>query len=65
MAHPPPDHAPTPMTLLRKGGTDYLHAIFKRKLNESKRDIKKFSRRFNGSQNKGYFYAAGLVGRKK
>ena len=29
------------------------------------RDIERFSRRFNGSRNKGYLYAASLVGRKK
>ena len=30
-----------------------------------KKDAVRFSRRFNGSQNKGYHYAASLVGRKE
>ena len=35
------------------------------KIKELERDIKKFLWRFNDSQNKGYFYAAILAGRKK
>ena len=32
---------------------------------ENNEDTVRFSRMFNGSQNKGYLYAASLVGRKE
>ena len=35
------------------------------KINESEQDIERFSRRFNGSQNKGYLYAASLIELRK
>ena len=35
------------------------------KINELNQDIEKFSRGFNGSQNKGNLYAASLIGRKE
>ena len=37
----------------------------RRKIKEKNEDAVRFSRRFNGSQNKGYLYAASLVGRKE
>ena len=37
----------------------------RRKIKENNGDAIRFLRRFNGSQNKGYLYAASLIGRKE
>ena len=35
------------------------------KIKEKNKDAVRFSRRFNGSRNKGYLYTASLIGRKE